>query len=622
MKKKHKFESRTIALTVISIMLLIALIFAGAYALVIANTTVENTNITMSVGSRPIFNAEVDNQIVMDIEFDIVENGKEEVVGEGSTNLLVSLSSEYSNVLTQCSYDIVWTWDETDNTKNQYIKSDGVEREYVFDGQKGPVTYFKDKQVPNYDASNRETILYSTSITTNGTLTEQKWVITSKFILTGGASQNAHLGAAYNGKVSVENVVCRIASDFTADVSTDTLNNIAMPTRSPYTVAVTSPSSTVAWDNKLWGIKVDPNLDSHVDIEYTSMENPTLLSEHIMDISKGACSNATYLTALTCEKAGGTWTDSFLSTFTAYCSDNAYSTQATCETAGETWFDYAVVNENGYRYQGDNPNNYVWFNEELWRIIGVFETEYATEAKPCNTDSDSDGHYDNCETGNLVKIIRNDSMGGLSWNNGSINDWTLSSLKVLMNEYWFEKEDATESDYCCGYNYSGMKASCDYSGNGLKEEYRDMVVKAKWHLGTADGAGYTASQLYEYERGTTTATGIPKEYVDYVGLMYVSDYGYAPLVSDCARGTTLSNYYSSSYRVGCTGNNWLYGEGYEWYLTPYSDYNAVFYLKYNGQVNSDGYTSNGYVARQSLYLVPNVYVLEGEGSAENPYVVM
>ena len=28
----------------------------------------------------------------------------------------------------------------------------------------------------------------------------------------------------------------------------------------------------------------------------------------------------------------------------------------------------------GYRYQGENPNNYVWFNNEMWRIIGSIPT--------------------------------------------------------------------------------------------------------------------------------------------------------------------------------------------------------------------------------------------------------
>ena len=56
-----------------------------------------------------------------------------------------------------------------------------------------------------------------------------------------------------------------------------------------------------------------------------------------------------------------------------------------------------VVNENGYRYEGKDPNNYIWFNNELWRIIGVF-------------DSASHGQAGQ----NLVKIIRNDSIGGLA----------------------------------------------------------------------------------------------------------------------------------------------------------------------------------------------------------------
>ena len=45
-------------------------------------------------------------------------------------------------------------------------------------------------------------------------------------------------------------------------------------------------------------------------------------------------------------------------------------------------------NEN-IRYYGSNPNNYVIFNNELWRIIGVF--------------------------GNNVKLIRKDSLGRFSW---------------------------------------------------------------------------------------------------------------------------------------------------------------------------------------------------------------
>ena len=59
--------------------------------------------------------------------------------------------------------------------------------------------------------------------------------------------------------------------------------------------------------------------------------------------------------------------------------------------AGTTQGTGQVVQENGYRYEGKDPNNYIWFNNELWRIIGVF---------------DEASHEQSGQ--NLVKIIRNE----------------------------------------------------------------------------------------------------------------------------------------------------------------------------------------------------------------------
>ena len=53
-----------------------------------------------------------------------------------------------------------------------------------------------------------------------------------------------------------------------------------------------------------------------------------------------------------------------------------------------------------YRYIGANPNNYVKFNDELWRIIGVFDVD------------DGTGKIEK-----RMKIIRNESIGNYSWDN-------------------------------------------------------------------------------------------------------------------------------------------------------------------------------------------------------------
>ena len=107
----------------------------------------------------------------------------------------------------------------------------------------------------------------------------------------------------------------------------------------------------------------------------------------------------------------------------------------------------------GGQYEGKNPNNYIWFNNELWRIIGVF---------------DESSHGQSGQ--NLVKIIRNESIGGLVWDKSSTNDWSTSSLKILLNENYYNATDGTESGNCYGYSTSAP-SNCDYTGNGQGTEW-------------------------------------------------------------------------------------------------------------------------------------------------------
>ena len=267
--------------------------------------------------------------------------------------------------------------------------------------------------------------------------------------------------------------------------------------------------------------------------------------------------------------------------------------------SGSTQGTGQVVNENGYRYEGKDPNNYIWFNNELWRIIGVF-------------DSASHG----VSGQNLVKIIRADSLGGLAWHKSNTNDWTAASLMSLLNGAYLNADDGTESGYCYGYSTT-VPSNCDYTKIGINSTYRSMIANVKWYLGGYSSASATAEAFYGYERGTTVYSGRPTKWEGKIGLMYPSDYGYSVLASSCARTTNLSSYNKST----CAGESWLYGEGYEWTLTPYSSSsNGVFYLHYYGYLsNYSAY--NGYVVRPVLYLDSSVYVIDGNGSMADPYII-
>ena len=252
----------------------------------------------------------------------------------------------------------------------------------------------------------------------------------------------------------------------------------------------------------------------------------------------------------------------------------------------------------GTRYEGINPNNYVWFNNEYWRIIGVF-------------DNGSHGQSGK----NLAKIIRADVLDGIAWHKSNTNDWTAASLNKLLNGAYYNAKDGTSSGYC--YGYSSISINCDYTKKGIQAGYRSMIANVTWYLGGYSNEVATTESFYGYERGTTVYSGRPTTTTGYIGLMYPSDYGYSVLSSSCARTTNLDFYRSST----CAGQSWLYGRGIEWTLTPYSSRSDIVFGESSNGGLSNGNANSGYGARPVLYLDASVYKIDGEGTLDKPYII-
>ena len=271
--------------------------------------------------------------------------------------------------------------------------------------------------------------------------------------------------------------------------------------------------------------------------------------------------------------------------------------------SGSTQGTGQVVNENGYRYEGKDPNNYIWFNNELWRIIGVF-------------DSSSHG----VSGQNLVKIIRADSIGGLAWDKDGANDWTQASLMNLLNGAYYNAQNGTGGEYCYGYS-TIVPGNCDYRESGINDIYRPMIKEVTWYLGGYSTSGWsirlTAEGVYGYERGSTVYSGRSTSTEGYIGLMYPSDYAYSVLASSCARTLYLVEYST----VACASQSWLYGKGNEFTITPSSsDSNDVFNVGSSGSLYFTT-AGDGYAVRPVLYLDSSVYVIDGNGSMSDPYII-
>ena len=275
---------------------------------------------------------------------------------------------------------------------------------------------------------------------------------------------------------------------------------------------------------------------------------------------------------------------------------------------------YDNTTDNNLRYIGANPNNYVQFNNELWRIIGVF-----------NNIDDGTGTKEA-----RLKIIRNEPIGKYSWDNkasgtgsseheyGS-NDWSDSALQIVLNEgaYW----NRTSGE--CPYGQNGATTSCDFSATGLTEEAKSMISNAKWNLGGLSSSSNIPLNFYTSERGTEVYSGRPTEWIGSIGLMYASDYGYATSGGSTTNRETCLNTKLTSWDDydDCFNNDWLYRVSSQWTLTPFSSNSYyVFYVDSYGNVNSYNAYSRTAVS-PAIYLSSNVKISGGEGTESSPFTL-
>ena len=260
--------------------------------------------------------------------------------------------------------------------------------------------------------------------------------------------------------------------------------------------------------------------------------------------------------------------------------------------------------DNNIRYIGANPNNYVYFNCsdysnqsdstcEKWRIIGVFKNI-----------TKSDG-----SKADLVKIIRDDSLGSIAWDSNNVNDWSTASLQTTLN----------------GTYYNGT-----YATGALKNDAtRNAIESVVWNLGgTANftsASNGLASHFYGYERGTTVYSGRPTTWTGKIGLLYPSDYGYATSggsTTDRAACLAKEMYnWDGSDVSDCKNNDYLYKSGYsQWTLAPDSSRSYYAFYVYSAGVVYANLVLNTSAVRPVAFLKSNISITNvGTGTSESPF---
>ena len=221
--------------------------------------------------------------------------------------------------------------------------------------------------------------------------------------------------------------------------------------------------------------------------------------------------------------------------------------------------------DNSYRYAGasDSVNNYICLGSDattcpdanLFRIIGVF--------------------------GDKTKVIRVKSVGNQKWNTSADNTWSTSSLNAYLNGEYLTSVGTVA----------------------------DKIATTTWKVGGGTIRNITNSvpkTAYQYEVGSSASS---TTYDAKIGLMYVSDYGFA---ADPSAWTTKLSSYNSN-----TSKNWLFLDSTEWTISRNSDSSDdAFYVHSGYLAGSSVLYSLG--VRPVFNLLSSVTYASGSGTSSDP----
>ena len=263
--------------------------------------------------------------------------------------------------------------------------------------------------------------------------------------------------------------------------------------------------------------------------------------------------------------------------------------------------------DHNIRYAGASPKNYVNFNGEDWRIIGLFNV------------TTSSG-----KTEKLMKIVKDTPFStGMAWDSsassvntgGGVDEWSQADLMTMLNTYYIG-EPNSQCRYCNGKGQETCSNDCSSSVTPIDSAYRNMIEEVVWNTGAIESASsIERSSAYTQERGTTgkictSGTGCndtverATTWTGKVGLIYPSDYGYAS-----TSGTDIKN-----SAIGTT--NWLNLDSIYWTLSPraHSSVAGSVWMVHGRFINSFD-TSFALKVRPSVFLKSDVSITGGDGSS-------
>ena len=290
-----------------------------------------------------------------------------------------------------------------------------------------------------------------------------------------------------------------------------------------------------------------------------------------------------------------------------------------------------TIEDGRYIYKGKNPNNYITFNNEEWRIISV-------------------------EKDNTIKIVRTEATNGTTFDPGYA-----TSIPGVTNANSVEgtRYSSSNTDYCC---YSDATAPENYNGCNIWGSKSTMLNQAEVNITSMpkeagstqtytlpEKEAYTNTYLngefysslneksqklidthvwnvgiIKNQSGQTLETDLSQEkaykWRGKIALINATDYVKSNTNNEQCGSINL-NYNTGSYEK-CKTTNWLSYDSYNWTMSAHSHTNRSRYVwtVYNVGYLMGNSAQTTYGFHPALYLSANIH-LKGDGTSASPFTI-
>ena len=272
---------------------------------------------------------------------------------------------------------------------------------------------------------------------------------------------------------------------------------------------------------------------------------------------------------------------------------------------------YADEYESGrYIYRGQDPDNYIMFNDELWRIIA----------------KEADGTY---------KIIRNDVLANRAFdeknhrsteNNSYCDNPSQGCGVYAAVSGTFSSPSGSQSGTVTEDSSIKIYLNEDYYTNNINSTAKGQMTSHSFNIGAVerlDQSGAEADSIEKNIAGEKMYT-----WTGNVGLANVSDILRASTNPLCTSATTSFDGFNEC------NNNYLLDRGSAsgllyWTINAYSEesggYSTAAWYSYVITLGSrlyDDFAFNSYIAPRPVVFLKSDTTLSGSGTSEDPFMIV